>query len=115
MSMTATDPARARDPTALTLRTTMVTEDPIAKGARLFAERLEELSGRSLTMGVYDGARLFARNADGDAPARGQSRLAETGFSGCKDLMPCASMFTSGWSSPVSWTGSGRHSLCIGR
>ena len=96
LSATATA-TLAQDPMELTFHTIMVTEDPIAKGARLFAERLEELSGGTMKMEVFDSAQLFAQNANSDALARGQIQLAETGFSGFEDLMPYTSMFTSAY------------------
>jgi TRAP-type C4-dicarboxylate transport system substrate-binding protein len=80
-----------------TFHTIMVPDDPIAQGARLFAERLEELSGGRLSMTVYDSGQLFPQGASGDALARGQIQLADTGMSSFSEQVPYSGMFISAY------------------
>lgn len=87
----------AQEARNLTFSTIMVPEDPIAKGARLFAKRLEELSGGTLMMDVYDSGQLFAQGAGGDALARGQVQLADTGMSSFSEQVPYTGMFISAY------------------
>ncbi|WP_226781155.1 TRAP transporter substrate-binding protein DctP [Oceaniglobus trochenteri] len=81
----------------LTFSTIMVPEDPIAKGARLFSERLGELSDGKLKMTVYDSGQLFSQGAGGDALARGQVQLADTGMSSFSEQVPYSGMFISAY------------------
>jgi TRAP-type C4-dicarboxylate transport system substrate-binding protein len=80
-----------------TFHTIMVPDDPIAKGARLFAERLSELSGGRMSMTVYDIGQLFPQGASGDALARGQIQLADTGMSSFSEQVPYSGMFISAY------------------
>ncbi|RVT86652.1 hypothetical protein DXV76_00760 [Rhodobacteraceae bacterium CCMM004] len=89
--------AVAQEARNLTFSTIMVPEDPIAKGARVFAERLEELSGGQLTMDVFDSGQLFAQGAGGDALARGQIQLSDTGMSSFSEQVPYSGMFISAY------------------
>lgn len=87
----------AEDTRNLTFSTIMVPDDPIAKGARLFAQRLDELSGGKLQMDVYDSGQLFSQGSSGDALARGQIQLADTGMSSFSEQVPYSSMFISAY------------------
>ena len=89
-------PAQAQEH-EFTFHTIMVPDDPIAKGARVFAERLEELSGGKMTMTVFDSGQLFPQGASGDALARGQIQLADTGMSSFSEQVPYSGMFISAY------------------
>lgn len=82
----------------LTLHTIMVTEDPVAKGARVFAEKVKELSGGQIVMEVFDSAQLFPQGDSLDALTRGQIDFEVIGLgAGFEDTMPYMNMFTSGY------------------
>lgn len=81
----------------MTFSSIMVPEDPIAQGAKLFAERLGELSGGTLQVNVYDSGQLFAQGANNDAIARGQVEFAEVGMSSFSSQLPYTEMFISAY------------------
>lgn len=80
-----------------TFHTIMVPDDPIAMGARVFAERLSELSDGQLSMTVYDSGQLFPQGASGDALARGQIQFSDTGMSSFSEQVPYSGMFISAY------------------
>lgn len=87
----------ADDPIELTFHTIMVSEDPVAQCARVFAQEIDTQSGGAITVNVFDSAQLFPQGANADALAQGQLDLEVTAVSTHESQIPYAGMFTSAY------------------
>lgn len=88
--------AEAQDVT-LNLSTIMLPGDPFVAASELFGERLDELSGGTMEVNIFDSGSLFPQGASFDALSRGQVEMSDTNMGSYSQQVPYTDMFLSAY------------------
>jgi len=89
-------PSQAQDVT-LNLATIMLPDDPFVAASKLFGERLDELSGGTMEVKIFDSGSLFPQGASFDALSRGQVEMGDTNMGSYSQQVPYTDMFLSAY------------------